>query len=522
MRRLLPSDWIILAVVIAAAAVLVSALRVPQDPAAPSRPAPAPDAAVMHLTGLVRNRAGDPVAGAEVRLFSLPGVLRTDENGSFAFDALESQHQMLQGLLIRASGFAYEYVPLNWRRRSLDITLDPGFEIRGRLVDPGGGEVSNRRIDIDSLQSLAPDSAAPEASVSLLRLFGSECRYTAADGTFHFDQLPDGRYVLSYQESYGTERSDVEAAAGDTDVRLTIGGTRAGSVEVSGRVTDALSGALIEGAAVQAMSTGGYLGLGEVKGVHRTAADGRFRLTGLEPGEYVLRCSARGYAVGTVTVSLVEGEPLEVHIDLRPARSVDVRVFDSLGRAASGALVSVLDESGEMLVLENDSDLLSMGLLADDHGAVLLRGLPAEIVTLEVAHSRQHVPEQRRIDLTAEGPHRIDVHLSTVPDDQDLRLVDVSLLTEEGTWAVVPSRCTVLILDEKGERWGSVTGEWEEGSFWTSTPERRRPSDWPILQVEVPMTPCMLRIQTPGYADAEVAIPAGGGREMDVRLVKAR
>jgi hypothetical protein len=86
------------------------------------------------------------------------------------------------------------------------------------------------------------------------------------------------------------------------------------TVTISGRVTDQ-NGAVIPGAEIQAT-------LSKTQLTRRTTtnAQGRYRLVQLEPGNYVLRVSANGFAAQQLeNVATVSGQSLEFEVTLLPA-----------------------------------------------------------------------------------------------------------------------------------------------------------------------------------------------------------
>lgn len=82
-----------------------------------------------------------------------------------------------------------------------------------------------------------------------------------------------------------------------------------GTAGITGAVRDAGTGRAIVGARV--LLRGTLL-------VQTTDAAGRFRFTGLEPGTWVVRASALGYAADTLSVRLAAGEQRDVSLALAP------------------------------------------------------------------------------------------------------------------------------------------------------------------------------------------------------------
>lgn len=91
--------------------------------------------------------------------------------------------------------------------------------------------------------------------------------------------------------------------------------TTAESTELSGTVTDALSGEAIRGAGVQLLDVSGFEATTDV--------DGYYLIDELLPGSYLLRCTAAGYQpANDVAFTIAKGEALEVNFSLTAQQAV--------------------------------------------------------------------------------------------------------------------------------------------------------------------------------------------------------
>ncbi|HQQ13258.1 MAG TPA: carboxypeptidase-like regulatory domain-containing protein, partial [Bacteroidales bacterium] len=98
-------------------------------------------------------------------------------------------------------------------------------------------------------------------------------------------------------------------------VKKGSGTTTAVFTELSGTVTDALSGEAIRGASVQFLDVSGFDAT--------TDADGYYLIDDLIPGSYQLRCTAPGYqSTNDVAFTIVKGESLEVNFSLTAQQAV--------------------------------------------------------------------------------------------------------------------------------------------------------------------------------------------------------
>lgn len=138
-----------------------------------------------------------------------------------------------------------------------------------------------------------------------------DCTRTAPDGGFHFSDLPDGAYTLSFAlpgapHRYGTVRRDFTAPAPIAEVALP---------------PTAVQG-LVRGL-VQGSPTALPLARVRVQGSGESTwcdAQGRFYLTGVELGARELRVTANGFQPATASVQVNEGRVTDVPpLVLQPA-----------------------------------------------------------------------------------------------------------------------------------------------------------------------------------------------------------
>lgn len=196
--------------------------------------------------------------------------------------------------------------------------------VAGRVTDARSGKpLSRATVEI---------TAAPAAFESWLELrrrrYGDrwpsmaerEDRLrTAADGHFHFLDLPVGEYTFSASlpaagSRYGRSTADVEVGFdSEGNPNLATADLALPPTTVEGSLTEA--GSL---AAPVAMAEVRVVGSGE-----RTFSfdDGFYSLRGLEKGQRVLRISARGFlAPPPQTVDLAEaGDVVTLSVELSPA-----------------------------------------------------------------------------------------------------------------------------------------------------------------------------------------------------------
>ncbi len=136
---------------------------------------------------------------------------------------------------------------------------------------------------------------------------------TASDGVFHFGDLPDGQYTLSFSIPRGDARYGA-ATATVTVSHATDGTVTTGFVTVNLPPTGAQGQILlyVPPPAANKPSTTAPLPMARVyvRGSNKSAfsdANGQFYLTGADPGQRVLMVSAPGYAPASTTVMIQKG-----------------------------------------------------------------------------------------------------------------------------------------------------------------------------------------------------------------------
>ncbi len=254
------------------------------------------------LAGLVVDRAGAPVAGAELRASATelwPGGWPrawTDPQGRFRFTHLPAR---AAGVVLasldgyRSSETAIVTPALGEAAPPLRLVLEPGEAVAvGRVVGPGG---------------------APLEGVSVRLVGGSADRRTRSDpdGRFRFAALAPGSYrLLAQLPGFGPVERGLVAGPQAADW-----GTLAlePAVTLAGRVTDG-EGRPLERALVFLRPVRKGVPHFDRTAALRTDADGRFRFADLTRGElYFVSVTLTGYAdVELEEVEVPRAEPLVV------------------------------------------------------------------------------------------------------------------------------------------------------------------------------------------------------------------
>ena len=165
--------------------------------------------------------AGAPVAGVQVQLTAtrmpVSGGTTTDADGGYTIDGVAEGDRTIQ---FQKLGFIVLRKPVEvtaGKELHLDVELDHGRELRGRVVDRAGNGIAGGYVSING------NNASPNSSAA-----------TEADGAFVLQGLPDGHYNL-------TARKDgyVSGDANDVDVPQTqpVTFTLDSGATITGRVT---------------------------------------------------------------------------------------------------------------------------------------------------------------------------------------------------------------------------------------------------------------------------------------------
>jgi protocatechuate 3,4-dioxygenase beta subunit len=318
------------------------------------------------LSGTVKDDKGAPVAGAKVRVEVPPrdamiGMIATmvaggtwksayaDDKGAYEVHGLAEGERKVR---VEAAKFlALEdkaSLPAQGVATKL-FTLHPGFKIAGTVVGPDGKPVAGAKI-----HATGKSAAGANPMMAVMSSISSDAAATSdADGKWTADGLPEGPYTVSASADGFLDGEASDVAAGKTDVALTL----SLAATIRGRVVSAadmkpVAGAKVKHksaaddkpAAMQArMMRGGRINLSALMGASVTCgADGAFEIKGLEPGEYELTGSMKGFANSEATkVRCDAGRPTEgIEIQLPAGVSVAGRVVEvSTGAAVADAVV---------------------------------------------------------------------------------------------------------------------------------------------------------------------------------------
>jgi hypothetical protein len=238
------------------------------------------------LKGVVLGPDGRPVAGAKVVTLARQGdgpyapvEVVSQVDGTFTFTIEKPATEMPQRLFsARKEGFALAWVTVkSGEAATLKLGADPVTR-RGRVETPDGEPLAGAQVIVDSLFRMEPDTEREEH-----HWLGPDSPLTTttdAQGRFAFDGLPGGLGVRLIAVADGWTRASARVTDPADEPRLVL---RPGAT-ISGRVLH--GDKPLGGLTVRSRPQGFQSGAGNETAV--TDAEGRYTITHLPPGEYLL------------------------------------------------------------------------------------------------------------------------------------------------------------------------------------------------------------------------------------------
>jgi large repetitive protein len=291
----------------------------------------------LSIRGRVRDREGSGIAGAAVsatrRGSGSPseGEAVCEEDGSFLVGGLEAGSHDVS---VVAPGYAAAHATTTPGGEPLDLVLEPGGEIAGRVVDADGSPVDDAQVSVE-------DESQPRGPG---RYSGG--RADEGDGRFVLRDVAAGTYSLEVRAASRGEASmtGVRVAAARTTSVGTI--TLGRGVVVQGVVVDS------EGNGIPGATVGAERDANRRTGQLRTqtGSTGAFELRGVPIGAVYVSASHPAYAPAREVAATVdpEKEPVPVRIVLVRGGRIEGRALYRDGRPFVGGRVSCypLDSRG--------------------------------------------------------------------------------------------------------------------------------------------------------------------------------
>lgn len=256
-----------------------------------------PAALTATVSGTVKNQANAPLLGAIVAVGTVS--TSTDVKGAYILSGVPSgtasitvtlsgYTQAVSAPVAFEAGKVYNFSP------TLYSGVPPATVLRGKVADSG--------------------TAAAVAGATVA--WGGQTAVTAADGGFSFPGAAAGPFSLNIAAS-GYQGATVSGTlvAGVNDIGVVPLTRLAASSTLSGRITDAQSGAAIAGATIS------------VQGLTATsAADGSYSLGGIAATSFDLLVSAAGYIASTRHVSLAQPGANTINVSMTKAQASGISI----------------------------------------------------------------------------------------------------------------------------------------------------------------------------------------------------
>ena len=336
---------------------------------------------------------GLPVAQALVQV-TLAGTT-TD-----TLTAVDGSYQLSSGagsasLMISASGYHGVSASANLVAGSaaeFSVQLQPDSEPTVPL------QLSGRVLDATTGQPLA-DVQAEQMSNASAVLSGSDGRFTIPS------PLAGEQQIMLSRPGYDSVLLSVvvpatgRAALGDI---LLTASEPVSTTRITGRITDADSGAAIEGAQVS------------VFGSSTTSdSNGFYQLDGITSLEFVIGANATGYVFGSAPVSLSQPRALTMDIALMPANAGGILVSQvTTGQPAYGAYQRVALSTTLTNLTVRERRLLLYVLITDNNNQILDRFPGADLPALPDTdnaeaweHYKQHLSDATEVLAPNESRH---------------------------------------------------------------------------------------------------------------------
>ncbi|MFL5357846.1 carboxypeptidase regulatory-like domain-containing protein [Archangium sp.] len=396
----------------------------------------------VELLGRVEDAQGQPVQGAQVRvltgrggesvLFPTPDLYTSDAKGEFRFHAPEGAavearhpaHASARAEVTRTAMLTRKVVLKLVKHVGLAAAV-PGKPLEGLVVDESGAAVTGALVSVSSAASAWP------------RRYGDELGYervTDAEGRFSVEDLAPGKYDVTARLMGLAPGQLRDVEAGRTDLLLRLSqGTR-----LVGTVRDGATGKPVPSFSLGVDTRRGPLQRESFVQLSFIDAQGRYSVSGVPPGSYLVQVAAHGYAPAEATVEVPEGSgPVTADFSLeRGARMTGRVVEDGTELPLERARITVEGLGAEgALSVRYDA-------LTDAQGNFTLDGLPSGEVSLFVSADKHH---SRIISgVTVRGdttpPRTIELRPTEEGEEPQVELV--------GIGAVLAAREDALVLGQ--------------------------------------------------------------------------
>jgi len=337
----------------------------------------------------------DPMAGMRRIMASVMNrpnddAVRSASDGTFTVRVKEGRYDVV----VKAEGYAAKTLRAQTvaaGMKPVDVVLDPGVEITGR-VSRGGAGVEGVMV----------------ATMSMTE--GMTSSTTGPDGSFRLTDLTPGAIMLVFArpDAFIQEMRSVTAPAKDVNIELPQGG------RVSGHVVDKATHQPVTSfqAGVSTSRSGGGMVIQTPPMLKSfTSDDGAFTLENVKPGPTQVVVSAPGYTQGhAANIEVEDGKSApEVTVELDTGVKLTGKVTGPDGAPLSGVTVApdMTSRGGRMMRF----DAMGSSVVTDPNGEYTVEALEPGEKTFNYSHSG-YLTETRTVNLTGTQV-RSDVQLSS-------------------------------------------------------------------------------------------------------------
>jgi protocatechuate 3,4-dioxygenase beta subunit len=312
------------------------------------------------LGGLVRDSAGQPIAGAQVLGIDPGSGARpmdavSGSDGRFRLEGLAADRALM--LNVTADGYAPVQKNVTPPAEDVAVVMKSAGTIRGRVEDAD----TKKPVTDFTIGRTAPQGGG-FFNIQVMMGRGGDRAFQSDDGSFELPDVPPGKWTVRATAA-GYKPGTIAA------VEVPEGGTREGVVipikrggTLAGRVVDP-RGSAVPNANVSWSSAGGgggamagafaRMGGGAANTSTTTDADGKFSFDSVPDGKVMLSASHPDYLDVTREVDPAKDSPLD--LALGTGGTISGSVVGQDGRTPiPGAQIS-LDEEGDARVGTSDS-----------------------------------------------------------------------------------------------------------------------------------------------------------------------
>ncbi|MEA2327861.1 MAG: large repetitive protein, partial [Thermoanaerobaculia bacterium] len=314
---------------------------------------------------------------------------RTASDGTFSIRVKEGSYD----LTFKREGYSAKSVrgtKVDSNTKPIDVVLDPGVEISGRVTRGGAG------VEGVNVRAMSQDGFSNAVS--------------GPDGAFVLSDLTPGQMMLniSKQESFIQEMRSVSAPARDLVIELPPGG------RIAGRVVDKNSHQPVTSfmaGVTTSRSGGGMTFMMPPMQKQFTSDDGSFVLEGIKPGMTQVVVNAPGYTTARVpNIDVEDGKTTaDVEVDVETGAKLTGRVTGPDGSPLAGVSVRNDPMAGGRVMRFDGNDNATV---TDPSGEYTIDTLEPGEKTINFNRSG-YLAQQKTVTIAAGKDSRLDVQMST-------------------------------------------------------------------------------------------------------------